>query len=132
LGTWQGTIDREEAVWLRFYDQQGNLMPLPEEAAQQQAEVAQQQAEAAQQQAEAAQQQAEAAQQQAEAAQQRAEVAEKQGSLRQLLRLLAVRFGEVPQDVETQLAELNITQLEGLVEVAIAVESLEQFVSHLS
>ncbi|MEQ8464013.1 Uma2 family endonuclease [Coleofasciculus sp. E1-EBD-02] len=36
LGTWQGTIDRETAVWLRFYDQDGNLVPLPEEAAQQQ------------------------------------------------------------------------------------------------
>jgi Uma2 family endonuclease len=111
LGSWQGTIDREEAVWLRFYDQQGNLVPLPEEAAQQQAEVAQQQA---------------------EAAQQRAEVAEKQGALRQLRRILAVRFGEVPQDVQTQLEELNLTQLEGLVEVALAVESLEQFASQLS
>ncbi len=111
LGTWQGTIDRNEAVWLRFYDQQGNLVPLPEEAAQQRAEVAQQQA---------------------EAAQQRAEVAEKQGALRQLLRLLSIRFGAVPQDVETQLAELNVTQLEDLVEVVLAVESLEQFVSQLS
>ncbi|MEQ9233270.1 Uma2 family endonuclease [Coleofasciculus sp. E2-BRE-01] len=36
LGTWQGTLDRETAVWLRFYDQEGNLVPLPEEAAQQQ------------------------------------------------------------------------------------------------
>jgi Uma2 family endonuclease len=59
LGTWEGTIDRETAVWLRFYDPQGNLILLPEEAAQQQAEAAQQQAEVAQQQAEAAQQQAE-------------------------------------------------------------------------
>jgi ABC-type Fe2+-enterobactin transport system substrate-binding protein len=125
LGTWQGTIDREEAVWLRFYDQQGNLVPLPEEAAQQRADVAEQRAEAAQQ-------QAEVAQQRAEAAQQRAEVAEKQGAVRQLLRLLAVRFGEVPQDVETQLAELNVTQLEGLVEVALTVESLEQLISQLS
>lgn len=118
LGTWQGTIDRNEAVWLRFYDQQGNLVPLPEEAAQQQAEIAEQRAEVAQQ--------------QAEVAQQRAEIAEKQGALRQLLRMLAVRFGAVPQDVETQLAELNVTQLEDLVEVALAVESLEQFVSQLS
>ena len=118
LGTWQGTIDTEEAVWLRFYDQEGNLVPLPEEAAQQQAE--------------AAQQQAEAAQQRADVAEQRAQVAEKQGFLRQLLRLLAVRFGEVPQDVETQLAELNVTQLENLVEVALTVESLEQLVSQLS
>jgi hypothetical protein len=34
--------------------------------------------------------------------------------------------------VETQLAELNVTQLDDLVEVALAVESLEQFVSQLS
>lgn len=118
LGTWQGTIDRDEAAWLRFYDQQGNLVLLPEEAAEQRAE--------------AAQQQAEVSEQRAEAAQQRAEIAEKQGALRQLLRLLAIRFRAVPQDVETQLAELNVTQLEDLVEVALAVESLEQFVSRLS
>ncbi|MGB5960188.1 MAG: Uma2 family endonuclease [Coleofasciculaceae cyanobacterium] len=66
LGTWQGTIDRETALWLRFYDSSGNLVPLPEEAAQQQAEVAQQQAEVAQQQAEVAQQQAETQRQRAE------------------------------------------------------------------
>jgi hypothetical protein len=36
LGTWEGTIDREPAVWLRFYDEAGNLVPLPEEAAEQQ------------------------------------------------------------------------------------------------
>ncbi|MEQ9357119.1 Uma2 family endonuclease [Coleofasciculus chthonoplastes] len=36
VGTWHGTIDRETAVWLRFYDQDGNLVSLPEEAAQQQ------------------------------------------------------------------------------------------------
>ncbi|MGC1394974.1 MAG: Uma2 family endonuclease [Coleofasciculaceae cyanobacterium] len=97
LGTWQGIIDRNEAVWLRFYDQQGNLVPLPEEAAQQQVEIA-----------------------------------EQRGALRQLVRLLSVRFGAVPQNVETQLAELNASQLADLVEVVLAVESLEQFVSQLS
>ncbi|MEC4984123.1 MAG: Uma2 family endonuclease [Oscillatoria sp. PMC 1068.18] len=60
LGTWEGTIDRETAVWLRFYDESGNLVPLPEEAAQQQAEAAQKEAEMAQQQVEVMQQQAEA------------------------------------------------------------------------
>lgn len=44
LGTWEGTIDRETAVWLRFYDVAGNLVLLPEEAAQAQAEAAQAQA----------------------------------------------------------------------------------------
>lgn len=38
LGTWQGTIDRESATWLRFYDRAGNLILLPEEAAQLRAE----------------------------------------------------------------------------------------------
>lgn len=33
LGTWSGIIQREPAIWLRFYDRDGNLVPLPEEAA---------------------------------------------------------------------------------------------------
>ncbi len=40
LGHWQGTIDRETAVWLRFFDTDGNLVPLPEELAQQKAQQA--------------------------------------------------------------------------------------------
>jgi ribosomal protein S4 len=66
LGTWEGTIDREPATWLRFYDEAGNLVPLPEEAAQQQAQAAQQQLELTQQQLEAAQQQAQSDRQRAE------------------------------------------------------------------
>ena len=110
LGTWEGTIDRETAVWLRFYDQAGNLVLLPEELAQQQAETAQQQAETAEQQLAAAQQ---------------------QGALRQLLRLLKTRFGTVPPEIEQPLQTLNINQLEDLVEVALTVDSVEQFVSRL-
>ncbi len=45
LGTWQGTIDRETLTWLRFYDQSGALVLLPEEAAQQRAESESQRAE---------------------------------------------------------------------------------------
>lgn len=45
LGTWSGTIDRESATWLRFYDQSGNLILLPEEAAQLRVEQAQLRAE---------------------------------------------------------------------------------------
>ena len=41
LGTWGSTIDRETAVWLRFFDSAGNLILLPE-AAEQQAEQEQQ------------------------------------------------------------------------------------------
>ena len=90
LGAWSGTIDRELAVWLRFYNEVGLLVPLPEEAA------------------------------------------EKQGALRQLLRLLTARFGEVTGEVEQGLRSLNLNQLEDLVEVALTVESLEQFATHLS
>ncbi|MCG9892603.1 MAG: Uma2 family endonuclease [Thermosynechococcaceae cyanobacterium MS004] len=44
LGTWTGTIDRETESWLRFYDTEGKIVPLPEEAAQQRADAAQQRA----------------------------------------------------------------------------------------
>ncbi|HIK27564.1 MAG: Uma2 family endonuclease [Oscillatoriaceae bacterium SKYG93] len=73
LGTWEGIIQRELAVWLRFYYPDGNLVLLPYEAAQQQAEAERLRAEAAQQQAEAERLRAEAAQQQAEAERLRAE-----------------------------------------------------------
>jgi Uma2 family endonuclease len=115
LGTWEGTIDRETAVWLRLYDEAGNLVLLPEEAAQQQAQTAQQQLEIAQQQAQMAQQQG-----------------LQQGALRQLLRILSTRFGEVPSEVEQGLQALDLNQLEDLVEVALAVETLGQFVSSMS
>jgi multidrug resistance efflux pump len=76
LGTWEGTIDRETAIWARFYDVAGNLVLLPEEAAKSQAEVAKSQAEVAKSQAEAAKLQAEAAKLQAEAAKSREEEAQ--------------------------------------------------------
>jgi hypothetical protein len=74
LGTWQGTIDRETAIWARFYDPEGNLIPLPEEAAQEQAAAAQEQAAAAQEQAAAAQEQLNATQQALEAERQRSQL----------------------------------------------------------
>ncbi|MEQ8998505.1 MAG: Uma2 family endonuclease [Coleofasciculus sp. B1-GNL1-01] len=93
LGTWQGTIDRETAVWLRFYDQEGNLVPLPEEAAQQQGLH--------------------------------------QGTLRQLLRILATRFEQVPPDIEPRLQVLEVDQLEDLVTVALTAQTLAEFVSNV-
>ena len=110
LGTWEGELDRETAVWLRFYDGAGNLILLPEEAAQQQAQAETQRANVAEQQLSTAQQ---------------------QGALRQLFRLLATRFGTVPQDIEQRLQVLDINQLEDLVEVTLAVDSLEQFLNCL-
>ena len=40
LGKWQGEFQREQAVWLRFYDREGNLIPTEAEAARQRAEAA--------------------------------------------------------------------------------------------
>lgn len=59
LGTWEGTIDRETAIWLRFYDREGNLVPLPEEAALARAEAERQQTEQESQRAEQERQRAE-------------------------------------------------------------------------
>jgi len=59
LGTWEGVVDRDHAIWLRFFDRDGNLVLLPEEAAQFHAEQAQIQAEQAQIQAEQEHQRAE-------------------------------------------------------------------------
>ena len=42
LGTWEGIITRQPAPWLRFYDEMGNLVPLPDEAERQRADRAEQ------------------------------------------------------------------------------------------
>ncbi|MDA0674124.1 MAG: Uma2 family endonuclease, partial [Cyanobacteria bacterium] len=67
LGPWQGRIDREPATgtcsWLRLYDAAGQVVPLPEEAAQQQAEQERQRAEQERQRAEQERQRAEQEQQ---------------------------------------------------------------------
>jgi Uma2 family endonuclease len=122
LGTWAGTIDRETAVWARFYDRVGNLVLLPEEAAQQQAEIAQQQAERERDRAETAEQQLRTAQQDGL----------RQGALRQLLRLLTTRFGSISLEVEQRLQNLEVNQLEDLVGVALASETVDEFSKHLS
>jgi Uma2 family endonuclease len=59
VGTWTGAVDDDTTTWLRFYDRQGNLVPLPEEAQRQRADEAQQQAEQERQRANEAQQRAE-------------------------------------------------------------------------
>ena len=66
LGIWQGTISRETAPWLRFYDSEGNLVLLPEEAEHQRAESERQRAESEHQRAESERQRAEAERQRAE------------------------------------------------------------------
>ena len=76
LGSWEGTILREQAVWLRFYDPQENLVLLPKEVAEQERQRAKeerQRAEQERQRAEQERQRAEQEQQRAEQEQQRAE-----------------------------------------------------------
>jgi Uma2 family endonuclease len=97
LRHWQGFYKGVEATWLRWVTLSGELLPTPQEEAeqsQQQAELAQQQAELAQQQAKEAQQQAKEAQQQAELAQQQVELAQ------QRVGQLAARLREMGIDPE--------------------------------
>lgn len=110
LGTWSGTVDRETAIWLRFYDEEGNLVLLPDEAAE----------------AQGLQQGLE------QGLQQGLEQGLQQGTLRQLLRILTARFGSVSPEIQTQLATLAVNQLEELVDLAITAETLEEFVNRLS
>ena len=100
VGLWEGVITREPATgtcaWLRFYDCEDRLVPLPEETAQQEAKQAQehleqekQRAEQAQKQAEKERQRAEQAQEQVEQERQRAEQAQERAE--QLAALLRAR-----------------------------------------
>ncbi|GET37248.1 Uma2 family endonuclease [Microseira wollei] len=51
LGTWEGQVEDDTAIWLRFYDQAGNLVLLPEAAEKQRADSEQQRADSEQQRA---------------------------------------------------------------------------------
>jgi hypothetical protein len=93
LGVWMGSIQREEAPWLRFYDLDGNLILLPAELAEierQNAEIERQRTQAAYQQAEIERQRTQAAYQQAESERQRAE------RLAAQLRQLGINPDETP------------------------------------
>jgi Uma2 family endonuclease len=59
LGTWEGMIEEQTGIWLRFYHRDGNLVLLPEEEEKQRAEAEKQRAEAEKQRAEAEKQRAE-------------------------------------------------------------------------
>ena len=54
LGTWEGTLRKETAIWLRVYDRSGNLVLLPEEIAKREREIAEREREIAQQERERA------------------------------------------------------------------------------
>jgi len=109
LGTWEGSIEGKESVWLRFYDNDGNLVPLLEEAAQQQGlqEGLQQ------------------------GLQEGLQQGLQEGVCRQLLRLLRSRFGEVSEEITNRLQSLSVDQLEKLTDLVLNVESLEQFLSEI-
>ncbi|MGF1482599.1 MAG: Uma2 family endonuclease [Cyanophyceae cyanobacterium] len=60
MGIWSGVVEDDSAVWLRFYDREGHVVLLPEEAQQQRADAEQQRADAEQQRADTEQQRADA------------------------------------------------------------------------
>lgn len=55
-----------------------------------------------------------------------------EGARRQLIRVLEQRFGEISHEVEVRLEGKNVEQLENLMDSAIAVSSLDEFVQILS
>jgi predicted transposase YdaD len=55
-----------------------------------------------------------------------------QGARQQLMRVLRRRFGEIPQEVEARLESESVEQLENLMDSAIAVSSLDEFMSILA
>jgi Uma2 family endonuclease len=119
LGTWSGTIDREVAVWLRFYDTEGNLVLLPEEAERQNAEAERQNAEAERQKAEAERQKAEQAQQLAEAERQKAEQAQQLAEAERQKAEQAQQLAEAERqkaEAERQKAEVERQRAERLAE----------------
>ncbi|HEY9613759.1 DUF4351 domain-containing protein [Allocoleopsis sp.] len=46
-------------------------------------------------------------------------------------RQFTLRFGTVPEDVETRLQTLNLNQLEELLEISLRVDAIAQFTNHL-
>lgn len=98
LGLWVGTWDGEyllyQDTWVRFYDTEGRLVPIPAEAAAQQAESERQRAETEHHRAEAERQRVEVERQRAEAERQRAEIAEAE---LQRLRALLTQQGLPPE-----------------------------------
>jgi Uma2 family endonuclease len=92
LGTWEGEFQRVTTTWLRWYDPDGQVVPIPAEAEYQRAVEERQRAEAADRRAVEERQRAEAERQRAEAERQRAEAAE--AELARLRALLAQRAGD--------------------------------------
>ena len=55
-----------------------------------------------------------------------------QGAERQLLRLLQIKFESVPLDIQAALGELSVEKLEEALAMALATNSLEEFVQRLA
>lgn len=53
---------------------------------------------------------------------------EKSGAKRQLVRVLQQRFGEISQDIQTRFEGKSVEQLDSLMDAAITVASLEEFI----
>ncbi|OCQ98807.1 hypothetical protein BCD64_22395 [Nostoc sp. MBR 210] len=54
-----------------------------------------------------------------------------QGARRQLIQVLQLRFGAIPQEVQDRLEDQSIEQLENLMAAAIAVNSVDEFLQNL-
>ena len=76
IGPWSGEYLRQRDIWLRLFDESGQLIPIEAEAERQKVDAQRQRADAEQQRADAEQQRAEAERQRAETERQRAETAE--------------------------------------------------------
>jgi predicted transposase YdaD len=57
------------------------------------------------------------------------QLGEKSGVKRQLVRILQRRFGEIPQDVQILFEGKSVEQLDSLMDAAITVASLEEFIA---
>ncbi len=114
LGEWQGEYERVNAVWLRYYDRAGNLIPTGAEAerekaeqerayAEQERERAEQEAARAEQEAARAEQEAARAENESARAEQEAARAEQEAIAR---REAEARVQQLESDVERLRAEL--------------------------
>jgi hypothetical protein len=56
---------------------------------------------------------------------------QQRGALRMLRRVLQRRFESVPEDLQTRLTAYSVEQLEELLDVALTVDSLAEFVNSL-
>lgn len=55
----------------------------------------------------------------------------REGAFLVLVRLLGHRFGSLPDEVTQRLHLLSVEEVEGLVDVALTVRSLDEFAAHL-